>query len=63
MTLIGGVECLWVRVRGKANKANIMVGVNYRPLMQEEEANEIFYKQLGEISQVLVQDLNLLKVQ
>lgn len=46
-----GVECLWVRVRGKANKANIIIGVFYRPLNQEEEANEIFYKQLAEVSQ------------
>ncbi|KAK4810732.1 hypothetical protein QYF61_007706 [Mycteria americana] len=45
------VECLWVRMRGKANKADIMVGVCYRPPNQDEEADEIFYKQLGEVSQ------------
>ncbi|GAB0184095.1 hypothetical protein GRJ2_000874800 [Grus japonensis] len=38
------VECLWVRIRGKANKADIMVGVCYRPPNQGEEADEIFYK-------------------
>ncbi|GAB0209581.1 hypothetical protein GRJ2_003423800 [Grus japonensis] len=43
------VECLWVRIKGKANKAD-MVGVCYRPLNQDEEADEIFYKQLGEVS-------------
>ncbi|GAB0184113.1 hypothetical protein GRJ2_000876600 [Grus japonensis] len=57
------VECLWVRIRGKANKADIMVGVCYRPPNQGEEADEIFYKQLGEVSQslalVLVGDFNL----
>ena len=44
------VECLWVGIRGKANKADIMVEVCYRPPNQGEEANEIFYKQLGEVS-------------
>ena len=57
------VECLWVRIRGKANKADIMVGVCYRPPNQDEEADEIFCKQLGEVSQslalVLVGDFNL----
>ncbi|KAK4811169.1 hypothetical protein QYF61_019800 [Mycteria americana] len=57
------VECLWVRIRGKANKADIVVGVCYRPPNQDEEADEIFYKQLGEVSQslalVLVGDFNL----
>ncbi|GAB0180200.1 hypothetical protein GRJ2_000485300 [Grus japonensis] len=52
-----------VRIRGKANKADIMVGVCYRPPNREEEADEIFYKQLGEVSQslalVLVGDFNL----
>ncbi|KAK4832989.1 hypothetical protein QYF61_027013 [Mycteria americana] len=43
------VECLWVRVRGKANKADIMVGVCYRPPNQDEEADKIFYKQLREV--------------
>ncbi|KAK4822638.1 hypothetical protein QYF61_018590 [Mycteria americana] len=57
------VECLWVRIRGKASKADIMVGVCYRPANQDEEAGEIFYRQLGEVSQslalVLVGDFNL----
>ncbi|GAB0180519.1 hypothetical protein GRJ2_000517200 [Grus japonensis] len=44
------VECLWVRIRGKANKADIMLGVCYRLPSQDEEADEIFYKQLGEVS-------------
>ncbi|PKU33531.1 mitochondrial fission process protein 1 [Limosa lapponica baueri] len=35
------VECLWVRIRGKASKADIMVGVCYRPSNQDQEAGEI----------------------
>ncbi|KAK4810944.1 hypothetical protein QYF61_013352 [Mycteria americana] len=57
------VECLWVRIRGKANKAGIVVGVCYRPPNQDEETDELFYKQLGEASRslalVLVGDFNL----
>jgi len=26
------VECLWVKLKGKANKADILLGVFYRPL-------------------------------
>jgi len=44
------VNCLWGRFRGKANKAGIMVGVSCRPPSQDEETDEMFYKQLGEIS-------------
>ena len=40
-----------------------MVGICYRPPTQDEEADEIFYKQLGEVSQslalVLMGDFNL----
>jgi len=46
------VHCLWVRITGKA-KADIMVGACYRPSNQDEEADEIFYKQLGGVSQLL----------
>ncbi|KAK4811010.1 hypothetical protein QYF61_015714 [Mycteria americana] len=58
------VECLWVRIRGKANKADTVVGVCYRPANQDEETDELlFYKQLGEASRslalVLVGDFNL----
>lgn len=37
-----------VRIKGKVNKADIMVRVCYRPY-QDEEADEICYKQLGEV--------------
>ncbi|KAK4816014.1 hypothetical protein QYF61_011004 [Mycteria americana] len=57
------VECLWVRIRGKANKADIVVGVCYRAPSQDEETDELFYKQLGEASRsldlVLVGDFNI----
>ncbi|GAB0208330.1 mitochondrial enolase superfamily member 1 [Grus japonensis] len=57
------VECLWVRMRGKANKADILLGVCYRPPNQDEEADEAFYKRLAEVSQllalVLMGDFNL----
>ncbi|KAK4819016.1 LOW QUALITY PROTEIN: hypothetical protein QYF61_024132 [Mycteria americana] len=50
-------------IRGKANKADIAVGVCYRPPNQDEETDELFYKQLGEASRllalVLVGDFNL----
>ncbi|PKU42731.1 adaptin ear-binding coat-associated protein 1 [Limosa lapponica baueri] len=56
------VECLWVKIKGKANKADIMVGVYYRPPNQDVEINEIFYHQLAKLSQslalVLMGDLN-----
>ncbi|PKU47176.1 rna-directed dna polymerase from mobile element jockey-like [Limosa lapponica baueri] len=55
------VENVWIRLR--ANKANIAVGVCYRPPNQSSEVDEAFCKQLGEISQsltfVLVGDFNL----
>ncbi|KAK4814759.1 hypothetical protein QYF61_026736 [Mycteria americana] len=55
----GGGVALW----GKANKADIVVGVCYRPPNQDEETDELFYKQLGEASRslalVLVGDFNL----
>jgi len=39
--------------QGKASKADTMVGACYRPPNQDEEMDEIFYKQLGEISRLL----------
>ena len=36
--------------RGKANKADIVVGVCYRPPNQDEEADEIFYEQPEKVS-------------
>ena len=57
------IECLWVRIRGKADKADMMVEFCYRLPNQDEEKDELFYRQLGEVSQlltlVLVGDFNL----
>ncbi|TRZ07701.1 hypothetical protein HGM15179_019408 [Zosterops borbonicus] len=57
------VECLWVRIKGKANKADILLGVCYHPPDQEEEVDNLFYKQLenvpGSPALVLVGDFNL----
>jgi len=39
------VEGLWLRIKWKAIKADVMVGACYRPPNQDEEADEIFYKQ------------------
>jgi len=44
------VGCLWEKMRGKANKADILLGFCYRPLNQNEEADEVFYKRLAEVS-------------
>lgn len=35
-------ECLWVRIRGKVNRANILVGIFYTSLKQDEEVDELF---------------------
>ncbi|KAM9600796.1 uncharacterized protein ACIBXB_004039 [Morphnus guianensis] len=56
------VECLWVRMRGKADKADIVLGVCYRPPDQVEEMDEVFYKRLAGVLElcalVLVGDFN-----
>ena len=60
------VECLWVKKRGKANKADILLEIYYRPSNQDEDVDEVFYRRLAEISQslalVLVEDFNLLDI-
>ncbi|RMC00287.1 hypothetical protein DUI87_22894 [Hirundo rustica rustica] len=58
-----GVECLWVRIKGKANKADILLGACFHPPNQEEEVDNLFYKLLENVSGssalVLVGDFNL----
>ena len=46
------VESLWVKIRGRADKADILMGICYRPLNQDEETNEVFYKQLAEAARL-----------
>ncbi|KAJ7398449.1 Cyclin-H [Pitangus sulphuratus] len=57
------VECLWIRIKGKANKADILVGVCYRPPNHDDEGDELSYKQLVDVSKlpalVLAGDFNL----
>ncbi|KAF4797049.1 hypothetical protein TURU_077966 [Turdus rufiventris] len=57
-----GVECLWVRIKGKTSKADILLGV-YHPPNQEEEVNNLLYRQLENVSGssalALVGDFNL----
>ncbi|KAJ7413296.1 hypothetical protein WISP_92154 [Willisornis vidua] len=57
------VECLWTRIGGKANNADILMGVCYGPPNQDEEGDELFYKQLVDVSKspalVLVGYFNL----
>ncbi|TRZ08247.1 hypothetical protein HGM15179_018861, partial [Zosterops borbonicus] len=54
------VECLWVRIKGKANKADILLGVCYHP---PNQVDNLVYKQLENLSGsptlVVVGDLNL----
>lgn len=37
------VECLWVRIRGKAHKKDILEGVYYKLPKKTEEAEKILY--------------------
>jgi len=56
------VESIWIRIKAKANKTGVTVGVCYRQPTQDEEVDERLYKQLGEVSRslplVLVEDFN-----
>ena len=40
----------WVKIRGQANKGNLIVGVYYRPPAQGEDVDEAFLLQLPEAS-------------
>ena len=42
------VASLWVKMRGKTNKANILLGVCYGTPHQDEEVDEVLYKSLAE---------------
>ncbi|RMC03709.1 hypothetical protein DUI87_19701 [Hirundo rustica rustica] len=58
-----GVECLWLRIKGKANKADILLGISYGSPNKEEEVDKLFYKQPENVSGssvlVLVGEFNL----
>ena len=57
------VESLWVRIKGQANKRDVFVGVYCRPPSQENNADELFFKELRDTSRsatlVLMGDFNL----
>ena len=44
------VEYLRLRIRGRADKADILLGVCYRPSNLDEETDELFYEQLAEVA-------------
>lgn len=44
------VECLWIRIRGKACRGHILVGVCCRPPNQDEGMDEAFYEQLAKVT-------------
>ena len=52
MTGENKVESLWVKIRGRADKADILVGICYRPPNQDEETDELFYEQLAEAARL-----------
>lgn len=60
------VDWSWARIKGKAGKADILVGICSSPPSQDEEADELFYKVLADILWlsvlVLVGIFNLLDV-
>lgn len=62
----GKIQPLWLRIRERANKADIQVGVCYRSPNQDEETDKAFCKQLAEIAQspavVLMGDFNFLNI-
>lgn len=53
----------WVRTKDEANKAPVTVGVCYRPLSQDDDVEELFFKELRDTSRsstlVLKGDFNL----
>lgn len=57
------VESLCVRIKGQANKGDVTVGVYYRPPRQDDDTDELFFKDLRDTSRsaalVLMGDSNL----
>ena len=56
-------ECMWVRIRGKACRCDILLMVYYRLTKEDELMGEAFYKQLTEVARspalILLGDFNL----
>ena len=55
MEINGGdrVESLWVRIKAKGSKTDMIMGVCYRPPNQDEEVDKTLHRQLGEVSRSL----------
>ncbi|GAB0181498.1 hypothetical protein GRJ2_000615100 [Grus japonensis] len=55
-------KSLWVRIKGRAGTGDIIVGVYYRPLDQEHQADDSLCRQIGAASHsqalVLMEDIN-----
>lgn len=62
----GMVKSLWVRIKGQTNIADVIVGVYYRPPIQNGDADELFFKEIRDTSKlttlVLMGDFNLANV-
>ena len=43
-------KSFWVRMKGRAGTGDIIVGVCYRPPDQEDQADEVPYRQIGAAS-------------
>ena len=60
------IESLWGRIRGMGNKGDVVVSVYYLSLSQDVSTDELFCRQLGEISGlvaiVLMGDFNFLDI-
>ena len=46
-------KSLWVRVKAKASKPDMIMGVCYRPAKRDEEVDKTLPRQLGEVSRSL----------
>ncbi|KAJ7428099.1 adaptin ear-binding coat-associated protein 1 [Pitangus sulphuratus] len=59
----GTVESLWVRIKGQTNNVDVIMGVYYRPLSQDSDANKLFFEELKDTLKstalVLMRDFNL----
>ena len=59
-------ESLWVKIKAKANKTDIILGISYQPPDQDEEVVQTFYRLLVQVrrslSPVLVGNFRFLDI-
>lgn len=48
----GTVKSLWIRVKGQTSNADVIMGVYYRPPIQNGDADELLFKELRNISKL-----------